>query len=248
MCVCVRVCVLACTVFQSRISSILHFARRISAKHGRYGSVTYVHVQIFRANTRRKRRRKEVEGRNPECCLRVPVGDNLKVRKGESIRYTGKMKSRGRRGRGGGRGRRKNGARTGYRITVYRTNISLLLDQTFFFYPPSSSLFLFPFRGLPTKGKHDESEETRTSNNAHLEVAKDRLKSTRGRAAYPFWWGYGISHAAPQHRALKRSVHWARGRGKGEGGSGEGRGGGGGVEARAVVGRCERRGGTRVAR
>lgn len=225
MCVCVRVCVLACTVFQSRISSILHFARRISAKHGRYGSVTYVHVQIFRANTRRKRRRKEVEGRNPECCLRVPVGDNLKVRKGESIRYTGKMKSRGRRG---GEREKKERSKNGLPDNGVPDKYKFVARPNFFFL---SSLFLsFPlsFPWTPDEGETPESEETRTSNNAHLEVAKDRLKSTRGRAAYPFWWGYGISHAAPQHRALKRSVHWARGRGKREEGSGEGRGGGGG--------------------
>lgn len=151
-------CVLACTVFQSRISSI-RFARRISVDV--YPRSIWLRDLRSRANISRehaeeKKRKVEGSGRSPECCVRVPVGDNLKVRKGESIRYTGKMKSRG-------GGRRKNGARTGYvRITVYRTNISLLLDQTFFIL----SLFLFPFRtpeGETPRAKRRERVTTHTS-------------------------------------------------------------------------------------
>lgn len=116
-----------------------------------------------------------------------------------------------------GGGGRKNGARTGYRITVYRTNISLLLDQTF--YP---LFFSFSLSSRTPEGETPRAK-TRTSNNAHLKVAKDRLKSTRGRAAYSFWWGYGISHAAPQDKP-ERSVHGAEGAREGRGKEGGRRG------------------------
>lgn len=158
MCVCARVC---SRVYRFSITDLFHTPFR--ATYIRETRSVWVRDLRSRANISREHaqeKKKEGSGRNPECCLRVPVGDNLKVRKGESIRYTGKMKSRG---RGGGRGRRKNGARTGYRITVYRTNISLLLDQTFFFL---SSLFLsFPlsFPWTPDEGetrreRRDENE------------------------------------------------------------------------------------------
>lgn len=88
-----------------------------------------------------------------------------------------------------------------------------------------SSLLLF-FSFLPysrTPEGETPRAKTRTSNNAHLKVAKDRLKSTRGRAAYSFWWGYGISHAAPQDKP-ERSVHGAEGAREGRGKEGGSRG------------------------
>lgn len=116
-----------------------------------------------------------------------------------------------------GEGGRKNGARTGYRITVYRTNISLLLDQTF--YP---LFFSFSLSSRFTPEGETQRAKTGTSNNAHLKVAKDRLRSTRGRAACSFWWGYGISHAAPQDKPERRSVHGVRRNGGEREGEGEG--------------------------
>lgn len=76
-------------------------------------------------------------------------------------------------------------------------------------------------------------------------MAKDRLKSTRGRAAYSFWWGYGISHAAPQDKP-ERSVHWVRREGGREGRERGGRGGR--LKHERWWGDAREEGGTRVAR